>query len=687
MLILCLKSSFYAHIEKIACFTHTPTQPLPMKISAFLRNILAVIIAMMFVIAPSFSQEQTVLDSLESLLPKQTGLVKRSNLGELCYQYSFIDTKKAIDFGNQSVAVAVTLNDSVELANAYNDLSIPYYFAGDYDSSLVYNFKSLKIRQAVNDSLGVAKSYSKIANSYYELGELPKALEYNFKALELFEATGNDQYAGNLYSNIGNIYEVNGNYEKALEFQFKSIAYAEKYNNRMMYISAQGNVANIYQRLKDYKKSNEVYMSIIPETKAMGNKGYLASIYQGMGVNARLLNDNALGIDYYEKSLQLYEEIGVKSGISLVLVNLGLCYMDEGNFAKSELMLKRGLELSKESNSYSQLRHAYQGLARLENHKGNYEESEAYFDLYVSYVDSIYNENSNTLLSEMQVKYETAEKEKQIAKQEVSIANEQLRVKSRNNALWGLGIALLTLLFVGRYVYKQQKFKEQQLVEENRLKDQLSKVKVQNKLQEERLRISKDLHDNIGAQLTFIISSVDNLNYIFTSADEKLKEKLNSIAKFSRSTITQLRDTIWALNKDQIGFEDLKLRVLNFVESAKSAEENVQFSFFNSVETPIIFTAMQGVNVYRIIQESLNNALKYADATAIEVRIVEIKEHIVVEIIDNGKGFAINEVKKGNGLHNLEQRAEELHAEFNLSSSHTGTVVKMSIPINTLIVV
>ena len=664
-----------------------PVQPLLMKFKVIFSPILVFIAAFLLVGTHGIAQSQIELDSLEALLPKQTGLEKRSNLGELCYQYSFIDTKKAIDFGYKSVTVAQNIGDSAELANAYNDLSIPFYFAGDYDSSLVYNFKSLKIRRALNDSLGIAKSYSKIANAYSELGDLPNALDYDFKALELFESTGNDQYVGNLYSNIGNIYEVNGNYEKALEYQLKAIAYAEKYNNRMMYISAQGNVANIYQRLKDFEKSNEVYLSIIPETKAMGNKGYLASIYQGMGVNARLLNNNALGIDYYEKSLQLYEEIGVKSGISLVLVNLGLCYMDEGNFKKSEEMLKRGLAYSKESHSLSQLKHAYQGLARLENHKGNYKESEEYFDLYVSYTDSIYNENSNALLSEMQVKYETAEKEKQIAKQEVSIANEKLRVKSRNNALVGLAIALLTLLVVGRYVYKQQKFKEKQLLEENRLKDQLSKVKVQNKLQEERLRISKDLHDNIGAQLTFIITSVDNLNYQFSSADEKLKDKLTGIAQFSRSTITQLRDTIWALNKDEIGFEDLKMRLLNFVESAKSAQENIQFNFHNSVETPYVFTAMQGVNVYRIVQEALNNALKYAQASTIEVRVLENNGKVVVEVADNGKGFAVDQVTRGNGLHNLEQRAEELQADLKLISSSLGTTVKMSIPINTLIVV
>ena len=103
---------------------------------------------------------------------------------------------------------------------------------------------------------------------------------------------------------------------------------------------------------------------------------------------------------------------------------------------------------------------------------------------------------------------------------------------------------------------KNQKMKTLQLQKENELKDALLKIETQNRLQEQRLQISRDLHDNIGAQLTFIISSVDSLKYAFADGNPRLEDKLNNISSFTKETIYELRDTIWAMNKEEITIEN-----------------------------------------------------------------------------------------------------------------------------------
>ena len=95
-------------------------------------------------------------------------------------------------------------------------------------------------------------------------------------------------------------------------------------------------------------------------------------------------------------------------------------------------------------------------------------------------------------------------------------------------------------------------------------------IELQNKLHEQRLAISRDLHDNIGAQLTFIISSVDSLKYAFADGNPKLEDKLNNISSFTKETIYELRDTIWAMNKEEITIEDLKTRISNFIEIGRA---------------------------------------------------------------------------------------------------------------------
>src|SRR5690606_32547763 len=147
--------------------------------------------------------------------------------------------------------------------------------------------------------------------------------------------------------------------------------------------------------------------------------------------------------------------------------------------------------------------------------------------------DVVNNLNPNTHF----YKLTNTSKEHQLLLYRVDIAEKNLIIQKRNAQVYGLIGLALVLMLIGYLFYKQQKLKNDQLLKENELKDALLKIETQSRLQEQRLRISRDLHDNIGAQLTFIISSIDNLKYGFDIKDEKLTAKLNTISNFTSSTI------------------------------------------------------------------------------------------------------------------------------------------------------
>ena len=214
------------------------------------------------------------------------------------------------------------------------------------------------------------------------------------------------------------------------------------------------------------------------------------------------------------------------------------------------------------------------------------------------------------------------------------------------------------------------------------LKDALSIIKTQNRLQEQRLNISRDLHDNIGSQLTFIISSIDNLKFITKDTNEKLKNKLTSISSFTSDTIFQLRDTIWAMNKSEISIEDLQTRVLSFVEKAKLATANsIDFKFKSNVNNDAKLTSIIGMNLFRVIQESINNAIKYANASKININAIEKNKEITITIKDNGVGFDITKVDLGNGLKNIEKRISDIKGKVFIDSKlEKGTTIKIQIP-------
>ena len=244
-----------------------------------------------------------------------------------------------------------------------------------------------------------------------------------------------------------------------------------------------------------------------------------------------------------------------------------------------------------------------------------------------------------------------------------------------------MGALAVVLGLLGYLFYNQQKLKNRQLQKENQLKDALIKIETQNKLQEQRLRISRDLHDNIGAQLTFIISSLDNLKYGF-KIPEKLGNKIKGISEFTTTTIHELRDTIWAMNKDKITFEDLQIRISNFIDQANLAAQNIKFNFnvYESVDNEMAFTSVKGMNIYRIIQEAINNAVKYAEASAIHVDISKHEDRMIIRIKDDGKGFNEATINRGNGLNNMRKRSEDIKGQLTIHSEiDKGTVVEVII--------
>jgi signal transduction histidine kinase len=136
------------------------------------------------------------------------------------------------------------------------------------------------------------------------------------------------------------------------------------------------------------------------------------------------------------------------------------------------------------------------------------------------------------------------------------------------------------------------------------------------------------------------------------------------------------------MNSSAILFEDLKLRIMNFIEKAKKAQESIQFTFeidadLSRLELPSIV----GMNVYRTIQESINNAIKYANAKQVDITIKSNGDQIDIKVSDDGIGFDIGDTSTGNGLLNMKKRIREIGGDFKLQSQiGEGTTVMASFP-------
>ena len=501
-----------------------------------------------------------------------------------------------------------------------------------------------------------------------------QAMDLLFKATEFFRLQKDytNYYRGRY--RIGNCYYYANRREDTQEIMLEILENKEYISEDMVVIVLE-KIGAMNVELGMQQKDDALLQDAIKRFKKaisinQKNKDYdkLSSNYSLYAENMNQLDKKEVAIQLLDSSIYFAEKAKNPLEKGFALIKKGKILLERNQFNQAEIALNTAVDIYKASNDIPLLLYAYAEKKRMLNKTQKYKDASELADSIYSLTIVQYNERFADGISEMRTKYNTAEKEREILEQRTAIAEKEVLLINSQYQIYGaLGLALV-IFILGYLFYNQQKLKNRQLVRENKLKVALKEIEVQNKLQEQRLRISRDLHDNIGAQLSFIISSIDNLKYTSKNTSDEFQDKLSYISEFTSATIDQLRDTIWAMNKDEISSIDLQSRVLAFIEKAKMAQQQVKFEFDSEIESPVIFTAIEGMHLFRVVQESINNSLKYANATLIKVHFNETENQLILSIKDNGIGFKKETVQLGNGLYNMQKRMDEINATIDIHS-------------------
>ncbi len=194
----------------------------------------------------------------------------------------------------------------------------------------------------------------------------------------------------------------------------------------------------------------------------------------------------------------------------------------------------------------------------------------------------------------------------------------------------------------------------------------IRQMEVEHKIQLERQRISRDLHDNVGAQLSYILRTLDNMS----SETENIR--LQNLQLFTQETMRNLRESIWAIQKESITSTELFLRFKKYAGTFAEEANLPTVSFKQNLPTAHLLSPTHALHLFRILQEAFQNAIKHSQATEIQVIFEETTQgefHITLQ--DNGIGFdvAVGKQKEGHyGLKNLQERAEEMGAKLWIES-------------------
>lgn len=209
-----------------------------------------------------------------------------------------------------------------------------------------------------------------------------------------------------------------------------------------------------------------------------------------------------------------------------------------------------------------------------------------------------------------------------------------------------------------------------------KFREKLNILNQEKKLQNERERISHDLHDNIGAFAHTILFKANSLE---EGNEEKVnRDSLEDMKFAARDILLSLRETIWAFKSEKFSTNACIIRIRNFIQPLSRYYPKIKFQLTDDNQSTHQLPHQDALNLVRIIQEVVTNAIKHAAPTNIKITSKIIADKWIISIADNGSGFDLNTIKKGNGLDNIKRRAT--HSNFNIeyySSAEEGTKVEI----------
>lgn len=628
------------------------------------------LITLLFIIAfGSIYAQLPNIDSLIQVSSTLKGKEKILTLSDISYYSTFINTDQAVDYGQQCLQASFRFGDSLLIGEGFNSLAIALYAKSDFENALASNLHALAIRSRHGDDYSLMSSYSKIGNCLHELGQYDEAINYYLKSLALCEKNGLTAQMGQISNNIAEIFKQQSKFDQSRLYYLKAIEVAEQTKDSFQLSLSLLNLGVNYNAENKNDQADSLYNASYQLIK---NKNYLeleAGLMTNWGVVAQMRNDPKSSINYYKRALEIYAQTGEIFGTGLVYSNLGKSFARNNQPDSALYYLEKGLALAHETKALPRIINAYNTLTDFHRSAKNFEKAFYYDSIADVLNDSIYNLENSAVIDELNTRYQTTQKEKQIVQQKQELIQGELLNELKTKQLYLLGTGIAALLIFLFLLYRTQKIKRQHL----RREIALEKAQTQLRIQEEKLRISRDLHDNLGAQLTFVISSLDNLNYL--KSETERTNKLKSIADFTKDTMNELRSSIWTLQAEGMTITGFNTKVSELIGRAKIACPSIQFKI-DTEQSEERIEAEQVVPMYRTIQEALNNAIKHSKATEITYTF----SNNTFTIRDNGIGFNPANNNSGNGLENMGARMRELGLGFTLKAAvNSGTQIQLKL--------
>jgi signal transduction histidine kinase/tetratricopeptide (TPR) repeat protein len=505
-------------------------------------------------------------------------------------------------------------------------------------------------------AVSLSQVYQMLARIYSFTGKQQIAISYCEKANSYLNRINAREERQSYFSTLSYLYTNVDDFKKAEDAMNKSIYYARKNKDTFSLYKSLLQRVNIYQRAKNlnYFKEikrlhkiisrREIHYPLIKVLDALNTSQVLLIKRHPFEAKKTLTSISSI-LDRYNFVLE-----------KEMYSNLWLyCDIEQKIPLSNKKELEKKLQLLKNKHDYITNRNIYYMLKQDAINQNNFKQALFYSEKM--------EDNMNLLATrEMKIKFAEIETKYNIHKKTQQLLVQKFQLKRKNNFIFILVLSLMVTFLgvIGYYLYQKQR----KLKNETTQKELFTNLLIQH-TEDERKRIANDLHDVIGHEL---LTFKHMLGTEFNALSEKVDLLINDLRGISR-------------NLHPIMFEKLGLKVV-VEQLIERLQQHEQLLFICDINYNGSLDSKTELQLYRIIQESLSNCIKHSQTHAVKISIQEVGSQLIIEIMDSGTGFDVQEKMASNstfGLLSILERSHSIKGIPSITSSQKGTIIRIKL--------
>jgi len=578
---------------------------------------------------------------------------------------------------SESIVYAKIVNDYKTQAEAHWDLG-SFFRNNVLIDSAYYNFrKAHLLYNTIGDDFYSGRMLYNMAKSQVDVKDYTGAEINVFKAIELLKPLEENRRLYNCYNLLGTISSELKEYNRALDYFENAQNYLNNVENEKtrnsLYVMLQNNIGNVFKEQKMFLRAIPYYQNALKADSLLIDQPSNYAMYLDNLGSSRLNAGDTLGVkDQLLEALEIRKEENELAGMAKSYFSLAEYYMLQNDTVKALDNAKLAEQFAIESSNNKRLFETLGILVHLDKENRMKHTSD-----YIQLSDKLIQEERQARDKFTRISFETAE---------VSAENQLL---TRKKQIWtGIAFAVFILgmavyIIINQRVKNQAlRFQQQQQASNQEIFDLMlsQKQKIEDTKKMEQKRISEELHDGVLGKML-------GARMVLTGLNKRTNEEAVEERAIAISALKEVEGEVRAISHElsHAAYQNIN----NFINSIKELLQSVgntngiehAFDYDDSFD----WDSMRGdmkINLYRIIQETLQNAVKHSECKKILVNFVRTNDLLNVTIADDGKGFKAKAGKKGIGMRNIESRVGKLNGAWDINSIvDKGTSITFSIPL------